>query len=84
MPRNLNRTQCQVPGCHNGAMHGRNHHRSHRGAQLSLRAVAAITAKPNALERGSFPRTAKKYWKNNYRYNRQQHQSSRWRDTDVE
>jgi hypothetical protein len=34
MPRNPDKAHCLVPGCHNGAMRGHTHDRSHRGAEL--------------------------------------------------
>jgi hypothetical protein len=52
MPRNLDKTPCQVPGCHSWAMHGHTRCRSHRDRELGPRGGGAPPGNLNALKTG--------------------------------
>ena len=53
MPRNPNKTRCQVPGCRNWAMRGHTRCRAHRDAELGPRPVGAPRGNLNALKTGN-------------------------------
>ena len=52
MPRNPNKSRCQVPGCRNWAMRGQAHCRSHRDRELGPRGGGAPPGNLNALKTG--------------------------------
>jgi hypothetical protein len=52
MPRNPDKTPCQVPGCHNWAMRGHTRCRSHRDRELGPRRGGAPPGNLNALKTG--------------------------------
>ena len=52
MPRNLNKTPCQVPGCRSWAMRGHTHCRAHRDDELGPRGAGAPSGNLNALKHG--------------------------------
>ena len=54
MPRNRNKTPCQVPGCRSWAMRGHTHCRSHRDRELGPRGGGAPLGNLNALKVGDY------------------------------
>jgi hypothetical protein len=52
MPRNPEKTRCQVPGCRNYAIRGRTHCRSHSDAELGPRGAGAPPGNLNAVRTG--------------------------------
>jgi hypothetical protein len=52
MPRNPDKTPCQVPGCHNWAMRGHTRCRSHRDRELGPRRGGAPPGNLNAIKTG--------------------------------
>ena len=52
MPRNRNKTPCQVPNCRNYAMRGHTHCRSHRDHELGNRGGGAPPGNLNAINTG--------------------------------
>lgn len=52
MPRNPDKTRCQIPGCRNWAMRGHSHCRSHRDSQLGPRGAGAPPGNLSALRTG--------------------------------
>jgi hypothetical protein len=52
MPRNPNKAPCQASGCHNWAMRGHTHCRSHRDRELGPRRGGAPPGNLNALRTG--------------------------------
>jgi hypothetical protein len=52
MPRNPDKTHCQVPGCRSWAMRGHTRCRAHRDAELGPRGAGAPHGNLNALKHG--------------------------------
>jgi hypothetical protein len=54
MPRNPDKTHCQVPGCRAWAMRGHTRCRAHRDAELGPRSAGAPRGNLNALKHGHY------------------------------
>lgn len=54
MPKNPNKTRCQVPDCRAWAMRGHTRCRSHRDHELGLRSAGAPPRNLNAIKHGGY------------------------------